>query len=117
VDLHRSLRGWEDRYAQVVLVVPRAVALAKGSFDAARARDEGVIGDVTVLLDPDGRFRGGRGLDDVNAAVLLDRGLEVLRVRPPGGASALTTAHVVPLAVEAMRRSPAAGRGDHDVPN
>jgi hypothetical protein len=114
-ELHRRLRGWQERYAQVVLVVPRG---EPGRTHAELGRVGLAAGpDLTIVLDPDGRLRRARGIEDVNAAVFLDRGGEVLRVRPPGGTTALTLAHVRPLVLEVVARAPSVAPDEHQVPN
>ena len=101
VDLHRRLR---DRAGlRVVLVVPSdGVPGATGPNSAGEAlRRLGVTGDLSVVFDPagddgvSGRWRRTHWkVDEDNAAVLLEDGVEVLRVTPPTFSAPLTRAQV-----------------------
>lgn len=110
VDLHRRLR---DRAGlRVALVVPSdGVAGATGPNSMGEAlRRVGVAGDLLVVVDPvgddghAGRWRRGHWkVDEENAAVLLEDGVEILRVTPPTLSSPLTRAQVAWLGRRADR--------------
>lgn len=122
VEMHRRLRGFEG--LRVALVVPATLSLAAPSpADAVAVRDDlrrrGVTSDLLVLVDPvdeahrPGLWRRTRfDVSESSAAVLLEGGLQSMRVSPPSPTMPLTRSHVAPLVREALARqaeSPAAG--------
>ena len=118
VEMHRRLRGRDG--LRVALVVPAspgaavnvaAQSAADASAVRANLRRGSVTSDLLVLVDPvDDAHRPGlwrRTRFDVSepiAAVLLEDGLQSMRVSPPSANMALTRAHVAPLVREALVR-------------
>ena len=111
VDMHRRLR---NRDLEVVLVLPRESVAAGANADEAALREAlrtlGITSDVKVLLDPadergPGRLRRGLfTMPEDDAAILLEDGVEVMRVVPPSPALALSRAHLAPLVRAALSR-------------
>lgn len=117
VEMHRRLRGREGlRVALVVPATPGAADAAAGAAATAMRQslqNRGVTSDLLVLLDPlDDAGRPGlwrRTRFDVPedvAAVLLESGLQSMRVSPPSAVTPLTRSHVAPLVREALTRHP-----------
>lgn len=110
VELHRRLRRCDG--LAVGLVIP-ATADSTAASVRQSLRTRGVTSDLLVLVDPaddagrPGLWRRTRFdvVEDV-AAVLLEDGLQTMRVSPPSAVAALTRSHVAPLVREALSRHP-----------
>ena len=77
-------------------------------------RRSGVTSDLLVIVDPAddagtaGLWRRTRfDVTDDSAAVLVENGLQSMRVSPPSSSMALSRSHVAPLVREALARHPA----------
>jgi len=128
VELHRRLRG--SAGLRVVLVVPAEPGAADAADAAMRQslRTRGVTSDLLVLVDPvddagrPGLWRRTRfDVPEYVAAVLLESGLQSMRVSPPTAVGPLTRSHVAPLVREAVARHPGGAAdepsGDEDPTN
>jgi hypothetical protein len=108
VEMHRRLRAYEVR---TVVVLPREVVTSDRNADEAAIKEKlkvlGIEGDVAVLLDPpDDRAashmrRVRWQVADANAAVVLQDGVELMRVLPPSSDGPLLRAHLAPLVLTA----------------
>ena len=114
VEIHRRLRDREGLRVALIVPAPPGPA-ASASADAVRdvLRGRGVTSDLLVLVDPiDESSRAGLwrrtrfDVPEASAAVLIEDGLQAMRVSPPTAGMALTRSHVAPLVREALARHP-----------